>query len=51
MIKWNANGIDSLARIEFSSDSGNTWQTVVNNIQLSTQTFDWAVPVASSKTA
>ena len=49
MIKWNANGIDSLARIEFSSDSGNTWQTVVNNIQLSTQTFDWAVPVASSK--
>lgn len=48
-IKWYANGIDSLAKIEFSSDSGNTWLTVANNYQISKQTIDWSVPVVASK--
>jgi len=40
-IRWFGNGIDSLAKIEFSADNGSTWQTIVNNIQLSAKTYAW----------
>lgn len=43
-IRWNSNGIDSLAKIEFSPDNGANWQTVVNNIQLSSQIYSWTLP-------
>lgn len=48
-IKWYSNGIDSLAKIEFSSDSGTTWQVVSAAYQLSKQTFDWTVPDVASR--
>ncbi len=43
-IKWYANGVDSLAKIEFSSDNGASWQTVINNQQLSAQNYTWGLP-------
>ncbi|MDB5227292.1 MAG: hypothetical protein JWN78_1485, partial [Bacteroidota bacterium] len=49
-IRWYANGIDTLANIELSSDSGATWQTVATNYQLSKEVFPWTVPaIVSSK--
>ncbi|MCC6584298.1 MAG: S8 family peptidase [Chitinophagales bacterium] len=48
-IKWYSNGIDSTSVIEFSSDSGATWQILSANNQLSKQTFDWTVPNVASK--
>lgn len=49
-IRWFANGIDTLSKIEFSADSGATWSTVVNNQQLNAENYAWTVPsVASSK--
>ncbi len=49
VIKWIRNGIDSLCTIQFSADSGATWQTVVNNYQLSNQSYNWTVPLTLSK--
>ena len=43
-IRWFPNGIDSLAKIEFSSDNGTNWQTVINNIQLTNKVYSWTVP-------
>ena len=48
-IRWNANGIDSIAKIEFSSDNGSNWQTVVSNQQLSTKSLAWNVPTIFSQ--
>lgn len=48
-IKWNANGVDSMGKIEFSTDSGVTWSTIVNNIKLKNQTYDWSIPSVESK--
>ncbi|HOY42517.1 MAG TPA: S8 family serine peptidase, partial [Chitinophagales bacterium] len=44
VIKWFPNGVDSTAKIEFSSNNGSTWQTLVSNQQLSAKTYSWPVP-------
>ncbi|HMV13737.1 MAG TPA: S8 family serine peptidase [Chitinophagales bacterium] len=48
IIRWYGNGIDSLSLIEFSSDNGANWQTVVNNKMLSAKTHTWNVPATPS---
>ena len=48
IIRWFANGIDSLCKIELSSNNGGTWQVIANNQQLSSQSLQWTVPVISS---
>lgn len=47
-IKWYANGIDSLAKIDFSSDSGATWQILASNYPLNAQNYNWTVPILAS---
>lgn len=42
-IRWFNNTIDTLARIEFSNNNGTTWQTLVNNINLSQQNYNWSL--------
>jgi len=50
-IRWFNNKIDSLAKIELSTDNGATWQLLVNNIQLNLNKYAWTVPdlVASNQ--
>lgn len=48
LIRWNNNGIDSVSRIEFSADSGATWQLVVNNQPLKLKTYNWTIPAVVS---
>lgn len=43
-IRWNNNGIDSIGKIEFSTDNGVSWQTIINSIQLSNTTYSWTLP-------
>jgi hypothetical protein len=43
-IRWNRNGIDSLARIEYSVNNGTTWQTIITNQNLNTKTYNWQLP-------
>lgn len=47
-IRWYNNGIDSLAKIEFSPNNGLSWQTIINNIQLNLTAYNWTAPVAIS---
>ena len=42
-IKWHTTGSISSVRIEYSSDGGNTWQTIVNDYSNS-GTYAWAIP-------
>ncbi len=43
-IRWYNNGIDSVGKIEFSSDNGANWQSIINNIQLSSTIYSWTLP-------
>lgn len=48
IIRWYSNGVDSLAKIEFSSDNGGIWQTVATNVAHTTQTLIWTPPLIAS---
>ncbi|MCB0507696.1 MAG: S8 family peptidase [Bacteroidetes bacterium] len=49
-VKWYNNGIDSLASVQLSLDSGATWQTIAFNIQLKDKKLDYILPnVVSNK--
>ena len=46
-INWQCNNIDNL-RIEYTSDNGQNWSSIIDNISASTETFAWSPPNINS---
>ncbi|MFA6024848.1 MAG: LamG-like jellyroll fold domain-containing protein [Ignavibacteriaceae bacterium] len=42
-IKWHASNIQQV-KIEYSSNSGNNWNTIANSLPASNENFIWSVP-------
>ena len=48
-IAWHHGGTSGVFRIDYSTDGGTTWSTVVNNLQRSSPaTYSWTLPNAVS---
>jgi hypothetical protein len=47
-IRWSENSIDTLAKIEFSNNNGASWQTLVNNVNLSQRNYSWILTGSSA---
>lgn len=53
-ISWNRGGTNNTWRIEYSTDGGQTWQLIVNNLSSTSSSFisySWAVPNTPSTNA
>lgn len=46
-ILWDARFINAV-RIEFTSDSGATWETIADSLAASSQSFEWTIPTVRS---
>ena len=46
-IEWTSCGIDSLS-IEYSTDKGSTWATIVSSVEASAQSYAWTIPYVTS---
>ena len=46
-ITWNADYVDYV-HIEYSTDSGSTWNEIVTGVDASTGVYSWAIPDAQS---
>ena len=46
-IKWQSSGIDSV-NIYYSTDNGNSWNTIVNNYDATIGSYKWHVPSVES---
>ncbi|HPN39453.1 MAG TPA: hypothetical protein PL041_13715, partial [Melioribacteraceae bacterium] len=46
-IKWVSNGINNI-RIEFTTNNGNSWSTIINSISTLTGNYNWVVPNVTS---
>lgn len=44
IIIWDYFGSDSALKIEYSSDNGSTWKTVISSIPSTVRYYDWTVP-------
>ena len=47
-MRWNANGFDSLAKIELSTDNGATWNTLITNYNVQKESYNFTTPLVSS---
>lgn len=45
-IRWDAYGSSGTFNLEYSTDSGSTWSTIVNNVSATQRYYDWLVPNA-----
>jgi Rieske Fe-S protein len=43
IIRWTAENINTL-KLDFSQNSGNTWQTLSGNVAAATGRYDWVLP-------
>ncbi len=50
-ISWAASGTSNQYRLEYSTDNGATWTTIVNNYNGSSGTYAWLIPNVASSTA
>ena len=46
-IVWQSNGMNS-SKLEFSTDNGNSWISIIDTISANTDNFVWAIPNTSS---
>ncbi len=49
-IKWNSSGVSNNYDIHYSLDGGIIWSSVATNINITTNQYDWTVPMATSST-
>jgi len=47
-ITWWSNGIIPPARLEYSSDAGNTWELISDSLYFAPNSYDWLVPYITS---
>lgn len=50
-VQWDAAGSSSTYKLEFSSDEGNTWNLVSNNIQAASKSYSWTLPSSTTNEA
>ena len=50
VIEWTSEDIDNV-NLEYSTDGGSNWNSIVSNIAASSGTFSWAIPNAASTNA
>lgn len=51
IIRWDAYGIFGNAKLEYSIDSGQTWTTIVNSVNINNKQYTWSNCPASVRTA
>lgn len=49
-ITWNTTGVINLVNLEYSTDGGTSWQSIVNAVA-NTGSYDWTVPNITSDNA
>jgi len=47
-ISWNATNTSNNYTIEYSSNNGSTWNTIISNLNTMSGTYSWAVPNIAS---
>jgi hypothetical protein len=50
-ISWNASNLTSNLKLEYSTDNGSTWNTIVDNRSRTISYYDWIVPQITTNTA
>jgi outer membrane protein assembly factor BamB/Leucine-rich repeat (LRR) protein len=48
-IEWKSSGV-SEANIEYSTDGGGSWNSIMSNVDASTASYDWQIPEDESDT-
>ena len=49
VLRWRSTLTQTNAALQLSIDNGNNWQTIANNVDLSTGYFKWVAPVLYTK--
>ena len=47
VIKWVSNGVSNI-NIDYSTDNGTTWNTVITNLAADAASYNWSVPATPS---
>jgi hypothetical protein len=47
-ITWTAQGVSNFYNIDYSTNGGSTWNSIVFNHYITTNSYDWTVPAALS---
>lgn len=51
LIRWDAYGLSGNASLEYSTDSGATWNTIVSSVNINSLSYNWSNCPSSVRTA